>query len=114
MKIPISYHKKDVLQALRYHFLSRLEIRIMIIVINVFALAAAILFFMHTIPPMPFLFSSFMWFLLMLVFWILMPAMVYRRNETFRDDFTMEFFDDGFLLGNDRGERFFDQANQVY
>ncbi|TCZ74874.1 YcxB family protein [Flaviaesturariibacter aridisoli] len=107
MKIPIQYERKAVIQALRYHFLSRREIRLMIILVNVFALASAVLFYMHKILPLAFLLGSFLWFSLMLVFWWVLPLLVYRRNETFQDHFTMEFFDDGFRLGNERGERFF-------
>ena len=107
MTIPIRYERKAVIQALRYHFLSRREIRLMIILVNVFALASAVLFYMHKILPLAFLLGSFLWFTLMLVFWWVLPLLVYRRNETFQDHFTMEFFDDGFRLGNERGERFF-------
>ena len=46
MTIEFSYNKQQVLQALRYHFLGRPEIRIMIIVVNVFALISAALFFL--------------------------------------------------------------------
>ena len=41
MKVEFSYDKGQVLQALRYHFLSKKEIRLMIILVNVFALASA-------------------------------------------------------------------------
>jgi hypothetical protein len=105
MIIHFEYNKKDVIQALRYHFLSRPEIRTMIIVINVFALMSAVLFYMHKILPTAFLLGSFLWFSLMLVFWILMPLAVYRRNATFQDHFTMEFGAGGFTLGNERGSR---------
>jgi hypothetical protein len=105
MTIHFSYEKKDVIQALRYHFLSRPEIRTMIIVVNVFALLSAVLFYMHKVLPTAFLLGSFLWFTLMLVFWIVMPLAVYRRNETFQDHFTMEFGEGGFTLGNERGSR---------
>jgi len=105
MTINFSYDKKSVLQALRYHFLSRPEIRIMIIVVNVFAMASALLFYLKKILPFAFLMGSLLWFLLMLVFWFIMPMLVYRRNETFQDHFTMVFEQDGFTLGNERGSR---------
>ncbi|RYY99388.1 MAG: YcxB family protein [Chitinophagaceae bacterium] len=107
MKIQFSYAKKAVVQALRYHFLSRPEIRIMIILVNVFALLSAVLFYMQKILPFAFLVGSFLWFVLMLVFWFLMPALVYRRNATFQDHFEMDFTDEGFSLGNERGGRHF-------
>jgi len=40
MTIQFGYDKGQVMQALRYHFISRPEIRIMIIVVNVFALGS--------------------------------------------------------------------------
>ena len=45
MTIHFSYHKGQVLQALRYHFIARAEIRIMIVVVNVFALTSAALYY---------------------------------------------------------------------
>ncbi|GAA4318433.1 YcxB family protein [Flaviaesturariibacter amylovorans] len=108
MNIHFSYDKKAVLQALRFHFLSLREIRLMIIVVNVFALLSAVLFYMKKIYPLAFLLGSFLWFSLMIVFWFLMPALVYRRNDTFKDHFDMNFNDEGFSLGNERGTRRYD------
>ncbi|HEY0066699.1 MAG TPA: YcxB family protein [Flavisolibacter sp.] len=105
MTINFNYDKKQVLQALRYHFLSRREIRIMIIVVNVFAIASAALFYFRKIEPMAFLVGSFLWFSLMIVFWFVLPGTVYRKAATFRDHFTMNFEDETFSLGNERGSR---------
>jgi hypothetical protein len=103
--INFSYDKKQVLQALRYHFLTRPEIRIMIIVVNVFALFTAVLFYFKKILPLAFLTGSFLWFSLMIVFWFILPGSVYRRAATFKDHFTMEFEEDRFSVGNERGSR---------
>ncbi|MGC4037773.1 MAG: YcxB family protein [Chitinophagaceae bacterium] len=105
MTIQFVYEKPKVLQALRYHFISRPEIRIMIILVNVFALASALLFYFKKVTPTAFLTSSFLWFTLMISFWFIMPSLVYKRNSTFKDHFTMDFKDDGFSLGNERGSR---------
>jgi hypothetical protein len=105
MTIQFEYEKPQVLQALRYHFISRPEIRIMIVVVNVFALVSALLFYLRKVTPTAFLTSSFLWFTLMISFWFIMPGMVYRRNATFRDHFTMNFEEEGFSLGNERGSR---------
>lgn len=108
MTVHFDYDKKQVLQALRYHFLSRKEIRLMIILVNVFALLSAVLFYMRKILPFAFLVSSVLWFVLMITFWFLLPGMVYRKAATFRDHFTMNFEDQGFSLGNERGSRSWD------
>ena len=105
MTISFSYNKPQVIQALRYHFLNKKEIRLMIVLVNVFALASAILFYMRKIDPMAFLFGSFLWFTLMISFWFVLPGVVYRRAATFRDHFTMNFEDTNFSLGNERGSR---------
>ena len=61
MTIHFGYEKKQVIQALRYHFISRPEIRIMLIVVNVFALASIILYAMQKITPVAFLVGSGLW-----------------------------------------------------
>jgi hypothetical protein len=105
MTVQFSYDKKQVLQALRYHFLSRPEIRIMIIVVNVFALASAALFYFQKVTPLAFLVGSALWFFLMITFWFLLPGTVYRKASTFKDHFTMHFEEDHFSVGNERGAR---------
>lgn len=105
MTVHFSYDKKQVIQALRYHFISKREIRLMIILVNVFAIASAALFYFKKILPFAFLISSFLWIVLMITFWFILPYMVYRRAATFRDHFTMNFEETGFSLGNERGSR---------
>ena len=105
MTIQFSYDKRQVLQALRYHFFSKREIRLMIILVNVFALLSAILFYTRKILPFAFLMGSFLWFILMIAFWFILPGVVYRRAATFRDHFTMSFTDEQFSVGNERGSR---------
>ena len=77
----------------------------MIILVNVFALTCAGLYYFKKIAPVALLTGSFMWFFLMISFWFVMPAMVYKRAATFKDHFTMDFEDEGFSLGNERGSR---------
>lgn len=89
MKIDISYRKAQVLQALRYHFISKREIKFMIILVNVFALLSAALFYFKLITPLPFLLSSVLWIAMMVAFWIWLPALIYRRSRTFKDQFSV-------------------------
>lgn len=105
MVIHFSYDKRQVMQALRYHFISRPEIRLMLVLVNVFALTCAVLYYLKKITPLAVLTGSFMWFFLMISFWFAMPALVYRRAATFRDSFTMKFEEEGFSLGNERGSK---------
>ena len=103
--IHFSYNKNQVIQALRYHFIALREIRLMIILVNVFAFASAALFYFKKILPFAFFVSTFLWIILMFSFWFVLPGVVYRRAATFRDHFTMNFEEAGFSLGNERGGR---------
>ncbi|MES1217409.1 MAG: YcxB family protein [Bacteroidota bacterium] len=105
MTIHFGYIKGQVLQALRYHFISRPEIRIMLILINVFTLASITLYFFHKITPMAFFVGTFLWITLMISFWFILPGMVYRKAITFKHQFSMSFEENGFTLGHEKGSK---------
>ena len=105
MTIYFGYEKGQVIQALRYHFISRQEIRIMLILVNVFALASVTLYALGKITPMAFFMGSALWIVLMISFWFILPFMVYRRAITFKHEFSMDFRDDGFTLAHERGSK---------
>ncbi len=105
MTVNFSYDKKKVIQALRYHFLTRPEIRILLILINVFAIGSAILLYFKIIQPLSFLVFSLLWFGLMLVVWRILPLSIYKRSRTFLDNFSMDFEDEYVALRTERGEK---------
>lgn len=105
LTIAFKYNRKQVIQALRYHFISKKEIRILIILVNVFALFAAAMFFWKKITPVAFLLSSFLWFSLMLAFWYILPLTVYRRAKTFKDSFHLTFMDAYMHIENPNGSK---------
>jgi hypothetical protein len=114
IEISFSYQKNKVIQALRYHFLSRKEIRILVIAVNAFAVISAGLFYWKKILPLAFLSSSFLWFLLMLTIWFLLPLTVYRKNKTFKDSFRIKFLNDGLLIHTSGGSKSWDYASFQY
>ncbi len=103
MQITFEYEKKLVIQALRLHFITRSEIKLLIILVNLFAILSAALFYFKKVSPLAFLVSSVLWIGLMAAFWFIMPYAVYRKASTFRDGFTMFFNDAGVRLQNERG-----------
>jgi hypothetical protein len=103
MQIFFAYDKKLVIQALRYHFISRPEIRVLMILVNVFAIFSAALFYFHKVSPLAFLLSSILWFCLMISFWFFLPSTVYKKASTFKDSFKMNFSENGVRLENERG-----------
>src|SRR5688500_6962848 len=105
MLIYFGYNKAQVIQALRYHFISRPEIRMMLILVNVFAIASLVLYFMKKITPMACFVGTFLWIVLMISFWFILPTLVYRRAVTFKHEFSMDFREDGFTLGHEKGSK---------
>ncbi len=100
-----SYNKAKVIQALRYHFITRKEIRLLMIMVNIFAITSAALFFFKKISPLAFLVGSVLWFSLMVAFWFILPNIIYGKAATFKDRFKVSLEDQHMFLENDRGSR---------
>jgi magnesium-transporting ATPase (P-type) len=103
MTIHFEYEKKQVMNALRYHFISRPEIKTLLIVVNIFTILSAVLLYMHKIQPISFLLFSLMWFVLLVTFWIGLPLSVYKRAKTFQDRFSMDFNESEVVLQTEQG-----------
>ena len=99
------YNKGKVIQALRYHFISRREIKVMIILVNVFAIVAAGLFFFKKVSPMAFLVSSVLWFTMMMAFWFLLPITIFKKSITFQQRLKATFGKEEFTIENEKGSR---------
>lgn len=106
MQFSFSYQKNKVIQGLRYHFITRPEIKALILVINLFAIISAVLFYLKKIQPQPFLLSSFFWVILLILFWFILPWYIYRKSTTFKDSFSVNIISSGIELSNGRGNVF--------
>lgn len=104
MQLSFSYQKPKVIQALRYHFVQSPEIRFMLILVNIFAIVSAILFYTKKIRPEPFFLGSLIWMGLMSSFWYFLPNNIYKNADTFKDKFIIYFNDAAVVLENERGE----------
>ena len=105
MTIQFGYDKKQVLDGLRGHFFGRPEIRTLVIVINVFAILSAILFFFKKIQALPFLIFSVLWFFLWVSVRRILPLSIYKKSATFQDTFTLSLEDRGILLETKKGRQ---------
>ncbi len=103
MQINFTYEKKKVIQALRYHFISRTEIRLMMILVNVFAIISAVLFYTRKIRPEPFFLGTLIWIFMMLAVWYILPFTIYKKTPTFNERFEMIFNEDEVRLDNEKG-----------
>jgi hypothetical protein len=105
MTIHFGYDKRKVIQALRYHFISRPEILTMVILVNVFAIVSLVLYFFNKITPLACFVGSFLWVVLMISFWFILPGIVYRRAVTFKHEFSMNFTESDFTLSHENGSK---------
>lgn len=103
MELHFSYDKKKVIQALRLHFTSQKEIRILTIAVNVFAITSAVLFYLHKIQPQPFLIGSLIWLLILIGIWYVLPYSIYKKTEMFKDTFTAYINSNSLRLDNEKG-----------
>lgn len=103
MQFDISYDKNKTIQGLRYHFFSKKEIKALLIIVNIFAIIAAILFYSQKIRPEPFVLFSFIWILMMISIWFILPYSIYRKSNTFKETFSLFVNDSGIRLDNERG-----------
>ena len=77
----------------------------MMILINIYAILSAALFFFKVISPLAFLLSSALWFVLMILFWFLLPRIVYRKAPVFKDRLRSSLAASHFEIENARGSR---------
>jgi carbon starvation protein CstA len=105
MTVHFGYDKKQVLHALRYHFLTRPEIKLLIILVNVFAILSAVLAIFKVIQPFSFLVFSLLWLALMFIVWKILPLSIYKRSHTFQDQFSLTIDERHVELNNPRGNQ---------
>jgi len=101
------YNKNKVIQALRYHFISRREIKGMMVVVNLFAICTAGLYYYKKISPIAFLLSSMLWFIMMVLFWYLLPIIIYKKSTSFKDRFRVSIHELTFTLEHTQAARSF-------
>lgn len=88
MQFSFNYNKRKVIQGLRLHFVSLKEIKWLIIIINIFVILSAILLYTNKIRPEPFLLGTFIWLIVLVSVWFIMPQAVYKKSVTFKKRFT--------------------------
>jgi hypothetical protein len=77
----------------------------MMILVNVFALLAGVLYGFKLIQPLPFLMSSVLWLSMMVAYWIWLPALIYRKSKTFKDSFEVTISPQHFFIQTANGTK---------
>lgn len=104
IRFSFSYDKKKVIQALRFHFIWQTDIKVTLIIILVFDVLSAILYFSGIIRPEPFLLGSIVWLFFIISCWFILPLSIYKRAATFKEHFSISFSDQQVILENNRGD----------
>lgn len=103
MEFSFNYDKKKVIQALRLHFIARLEIKILMIFVNVFAVVSAVMFYQKLIRPEPFLLGTLVWLLMLVGIWYILPYSIYKKSAMFKDNFIAWVNANSVRLENEKG-----------
>ena len=104
MAIQLQFQKAAVLQALRYHFIKQSEIKTLMVIVNIYAIATAILLYYKKIRPELFLFGSVLWIVLMILFWYILPWWFYRKTQLFKYEWQFSFHAKGATMVCHEGE----------
>lgn len=103
IQFAFNYDKQKTIQALRYHFIARKEVKFLVILINVFAVFSAILFYTKKIRPEYFLLGSLLWILIMLAVWFFLPYTVYKKTHMFQQQFIAMTTADKLIFETEKG-----------
>ena len=76
--------------------------------INVFAILSAVLFYFKIIQPIAFIIFSLLWFILWITIRRILPLSIYKRSQTFQDQFSMGLEEEGITLSTSRGRQLWD------
>jgi YcxB-like protein len=77
----------------------------MVILVNLFAITAFVLFALNKVSAYAFLGSSLLWFSLMASFWYILPIAIYRRSITFKDKLRVRLDPNQLYIENEKGSR---------
>jgi len=104
MHLEFSYNKEEVLNALRYHFMQRGEIKVFrntLFTLLAFALAGYA-FKIVTIGAL--IGIAGMVLLIGIAFWFLLPVSIYNKAATFKDDIHLKYSEEGIIISTRTSE----------
>ncbi|TAE11386.1 MAG: YcxB family protein [Bacteroidetes bacterium] len=103
MQFTVAYEQPLVIQALRYHFISRREVKFLIILVNLFALLSAILYYKQLVRPQYFFLGTILWLAIMVSFWFVLPIWVYKRSTMFTEKYIATCTADALHFESEKG-----------
>lgn len=104
MQITFHYHKTAVINALRTHFLSRRETKILRILLIIFFLIGLWAYTKGIIPYALVVVLFLVIVLLTVVFWFILPKSIYKKTRTFAEpSITLDLNEEGLSIDTHAG-----------
>ena len=98
MHLEFSYNKEEVLNALRYHFLQRGEIKVFRNTLFIL-LSFTLLGYAYKLVTVGALVGiAAMIVIIILVFWYMLPVSIYNKAATFKDNIHLNYSEEGIVI----------------
>ncbi|HEY0273561.1 MAG TPA: YcxB family protein [Chitinophaga sp.] len=103
MHLEFSYKKNEVLNALRYHFLHRGEVKVFQITLLIFILFTITGYWFHVVNRNALAGVTGMTLLIAWSFWYLLPISTYNKAATFQDNIRLRVNEEGMTITTGQG-----------
>ncbi|SHM61068.1 YcxB-like protein [Chitinophaga sp. CF418] len=102
--LEFSYNKEEVLNALRYHFMQRGEIKVFrntLFILLAFTMAG---YAFKIVTTGALIGIAAMVLLIIAVFWFLLPVSIYNKAATFKDNIHLKYSEEGITISTRNSE----------
>ncbi len=105
MELQFQYDKQEVIDALRFHFMNRPEMKLFKVVLALMVVLAFIGYGMNVVSLKMLIWIFLLFIVLVLIFWYILPYTVYRNAKTFQEPtISLHWTEEGISIGTERGE----------
>lgn len=105
MQVSFHYNKPEVINALRFHFLNKVEIRALRMVLILLLLFALAGFLLNIVTPAVLAAIVLMLLVVVAAFWYILPFSIYNKAATFKESIRLQCNDEGITIGTHIGQR---------
>lgn len=110
--LQFTYNKQDVIDALRFHFLRRGEIKVFRNTLIILLIAAITGYLFRVVNFNALLGICVMMIIIGWAFWYLLPVSTYNKSATFKDNIRLRYNEEGLAISTgEAGERAFPWRN---
>lgn len=105
MHIQFRYNREDVINALRFHFMQRGEIKVFRNTFAILLLATIAGYVFRLVNVSALVGIIAMVLLICCVFWFMLPISIYNKSLTFKENIRLGYNEEGLMIGTAMGER---------